>query len=720
MKADISPLLLILVITEVRATFIYQSFLLQLTITNLIIPTISVNSTQTPCWCSSLNRKVKFSTKKLQDRYGRNNNLDTATFASSGKYNGLVQRLYNHLMNKTPFRIALVGGSYIIPDLFDSSTWIANFTRWVNVMLSSSTCDPKTEIKLSQNESNCAGFPTLEVCKNKTILSSTGHGFPVFCQPFDTVQNSYLLHPTNKPYFEICDDAHYIVARPCSVYIGSGKYATISNAAKGGRTTFYSESLINRILNPNEQLDYLFWDHSVNDVGNGNQNHQSFAMRFFEELFKYHKNIVGVGIVYWPDGWRDEHENRTACNTFINTMPNGLATLHYPYLKRYFDPYTGRYKNISVLTMSAAQFCRKNGCNKFDFIHQDTAHPHSIGNSRFADLVIWQFLHVFKNVVKKYCSSSSGSGSSSSSSSGSGNIESSTSTSTTESRKEKGDEVAWLVHRKGNANGSYNFDYQELLRQPMPETSRPLTFPGKFNIANITILGTLAMATPVIGNPLPVSEFAILCAPGIPAFVTNAHLKIVFHDEQINGKNTNKPLRWVPADITTIFNESCAGWINKDDRNPQRHDAEHAYQPSAIRGCHDDCPVASWAGSNYPHGYWNELPKVKVVDLVFRVSTSLEWTHFCFWGKCQPKLLWHTAQDQWAEAPDAIVREGIHDFIWSAFACHKRSNTMKNLKTDYVYFWYPADDCYPTRKDPMNWRTLVDEDVRLLHVQYYK
>ena len=49
--------------------------------------------------------------------------------------------------------------------------------------------------------------------------------------------------------------------------------------------------------------------------------------------------------------------------------------------------------------------------------------------------------------------------------------------------------------------------------------------------------------------------------------------------------------------------------------------------------------------NGYPHKFWPQFPMVKAVDLLFRVSNTLDWTIVCFVEKCNPIMLWRNESD---------------------------------------------------------------------------
>ena len=184
----------------------------------------------------------------------------------------------------------------------------------------------------------------------------------------------------------------------------------------------------------------------------------------------------------------------------------------------------------------------------------------------------------------------------------------------------------------------------------------------------IPITAAVTLSTPVIGWPLPLHEFAYLCSPSTTVHVGDLN-RYAFINESDNITTTP---HWVEVDVVTFAKHGCAGWSDSSPRSRRRRpDADHSYSPVININCTIEwgpnwCPKPDWAGQEFPYGYWSEIPLVKKVDLLFRVSMKVPWTHIDFIN-CAPSLLLHTNTSGWVEHANAFIQpKKIRHLQWKS------------------------------------------------------
>jgi hypothetical protein len=237
----------------------------------------------------------------LVERYGQETLSASAMYSTSGRVNKLERRILKSITDKTPFRIAILGGSYSLPTE-DKNTYSFNVTRWMNAMLSSTTCRASDVIPLVHKDLVCRPLindelNSFEKCPHNDKLFKTG---PVFCGNFSNVEVETSFH-LKKHRDEICDEtmAHN-KNRPCSVYGGSGPYATLMMGSKGGTGT--SEGFLSIDTLTGEKFDLLIWDYGRNDVASMILHSPVVNGGFFEKAALLSPETAGFLSVYWFDG----------------------------------------------------------------------------------------------------------------------------------------------------------------------------------------------------------------------------------------------------------------------------------------------------------------------------------------------------------------------------------------------------------------------------------
>ena len=117
-----------------------------------IVEIAVVLSVDKPCWCHSLQDKIKQTRELLINQYGLKHLEKSTVFATSGINNALEKRLVRSLNEKKPFKLGVLGGSYSVPQGTRFNPWSGNVTRWLNTILSTSECNIQFEIPLNPNE----------------------------------------------------------------------------------------------------------------------------------------------------------------------------------------------------------------------------------------------------------------------------------------------------------------------------------------------------------------------------------------------------------------------------------------------------------------------------------------------------------------------------------------------------------------------------------------
>jgi len=249
-----------------------------------------------PCFCEPLRRVVRESYLALIHRYGIINLRSSTLLISSGAENNLEKRLLRSLREKIPFRVATLGGSYSL-SLHYFNAWPFNVTRWLNSVLSTSTCNQQDFISLHDPKASCVTSREADnEYSNCLVHSNFSQAGAVFCRSFAEAEYEAKFHGT-KTLDDICDNT-MLPHRPCTVFGGSDKFATLAIASKGGTITVDGMWSLESLKD--EPVDLLFWDYSMNDLY-GSDDHNPFAKGFFERAVQVFPDLAGVGVLTWVD-----------------------------------------------------------------------------------------------------------------------------------------------------------------------------------------------------------------------------------------------------------------------------------------------------------------------------------------------------------------------------------------------------------------------------------
>ena len=381
-------------------------------------------------------------------------------------------------------------------------------------------------------------------------------------------------------------------------------------------------------------------------------------------------------MVFWQD---DTDGLALQCkNEGYVTWSNDLCTADYSFMKHRFDPNKGSAGNISFISMSLSQFCRAANCSLNDIVQANSGHPKDSGISLFADLFIWQLLYYFKKLLHGQC-------------------------------KELNDEIRIKETNYTTSGGyanvwevdahtpllPYSSRFKEDIRKFSEDLPRLMSNPSE----SYMTVATFIFYSPQIAAPLPIDQFAYLCTPG----------------KVFDPMTTVKPT-WTPVNIVAIMKAGCAGWMNSGFRDDMRADDNHMYIPASTAGCPAagwpankvtlqaltsqenpsiECPPPQWPNNDtYPYSTWKDdqmvPPNVKPVDILFRMSTSVEWDHICYDNlSCSPRMIWKDrVSGSWK---NDVLRTHNNRFN---MRCYERLVNM-NTTGGYIYLHLLADDCLP-------------------------
>jgi hypothetical protein len=223
-----------------------------------------------PCWCEPLQKSIEESTRLLVERYGKIHLEASSLFATSGMTHSLKKRLYRSLEHKIPFRLISFGGSFALPcagltvnGVPSKGSYVHNITRWLNSVLSSSECRVHDH-PLPGLKGKCSGVKEesdIGTCKQEFSQFSLKPS--LFCSNNDSLGSEYhSIENRSRPIARVCDNTHNILPkdrRPCTLYKGSGPYATVTAAAQGGTTTNSAQWTMHKFFPATDNYGTLFF-----------------------------------------------------------------------------------------------------------------------------------------------------------------------------------------------------------------------------------------------------------------------------------------------------------------------------------------------------------------------------------------------------------------------------------------------------------------------------
>jgi hypothetical protein len=580
-----------------------------------------------PCWCEALHKRVHLSRRLLIEKYGQTVLEEVCTFSTSGRGHPLSQRLFESLQQRKPFRIGSLGGSFACP-VGDGNTWTANVTRWLNDVLSVSTCEPGAhsllDSKYCMHDPVVKPSPPLTGCAEPAWRKQP----PLFCAPYNRhvtmgvltanfsvgAFNEHLqkeamsLHPTGRSLDRACLNS-VPVQRVCNVYQGSGKYCTIIHGSKGGKKSTRNHLEMPITLDQNEPLDLVIWDHSVNDRGVLSQAAPYLRSGFVDDLLEYFPSLAGLAMVYWPP-------TSKIFNPKLQ-WDTSMELLHLPMLKEMFG-HGGRFHHVSLLTISLSNFLNAgNATCAEDFLSPTNKHPSPSGNAMFADLLIWQLLHPLHEVLTKHCSSRQV---------------------ITGHHRHRAWHLDNMRPEKCLLDDESGFKRMNGSLYGTPAAPAPLK-----SSKSLHVHAALLFITPLTGRLFPTSELAIMCIHGdmSPAVSWGA---AVDHGVFVPFNKSHTNPEWVEMDANALFAKGCAGWQHAGVRLSNRFDDEFLFSPAATAKCPGGgapftpaCTRLNYPGwtqeGKYPHrrNLGDEFPpSIQEVDFVVRIAANFTWDHICF------------------------------------------------------------------------------------------
>jgi len=248
-------------------------------------------SSSEPCWCPAVASRLRATRALLEEKYTRAA-LDKAAFlftdgaggagADPGVESSLVARLRACLESpggQRQFRVGILGGSYALGKVNDGC-WACNATRWLNNVLEARACawdsHHRAPTLFDARSPSCPDTRLFDTPEGGNVFKgcpARRSGFierpPTFCEP----AGSFF-----EPHFgadkqgggaavgagRVCDN-DVRPLRPCTVFWGSGRHATITNGAQGGSSTETGQWLVSRGLDGARGLDLAIYDYGVND-----------------------------------------------------------------------------------------------------------------------------------------------------------------------------------------------------------------------------------------------------------------------------------------------------------------------------------------------------------------------------------------------------------------------------------------------------------------------
>jgi hypothetical protein len=170
-----------------------------------------------------------------------------------------------------------------------------------------------------------------------------------------------------------------------------------------------------------------------------------------------------------------------------------------------------------------------------------------------ADLVIWQLLKVFKNILRTECQHVN---------------TSSNFTILSYDKLHAPWLLNWSHYNSAYSAQRYNTFTEYALRLPHILSSEPT---GKYTVA-----ASFVTYSPWISRALPTGTLAILCnrpIGNISFFAVNASLPAITDDD------------WMPLSIVALMRAGCKGWKHAGNREHNRADDGHIYVPTSTVEC---------------------------------------------------------------------------------------------------------------------------------------
>ncbi len=295
-------------------------------------------------------------------------------------------------------------------------------------------------------------------------------------------------------------------------------------------------------------LDLALWDFTTNDY-ESDLNHWPFARGFFDQIIGLNPHLSAIMPVFWFDGF-DCPSDRKGDAVFRKSQ----AVLDYYALKQLFGS-SGRLSSISLLSMSLGHFCASIHCTPNDFIAGYSSHPHPSGAMVFADLIIWQFIKPFEDIISTHCKR--------------GGVLSRE----FEVIDSKVDVDSELNKLTGNEKDFFSHMYSEWKSY----------FSGLQHIVRYHVTHSLSLTTPLIVREPKITDFAINCAQSLSVPSGWPHEVNVNVFYNVTAETMN--VKWVTADLFELLENDCAGWHHFGSRGWDRSDDQHRFTPTMAVEC---------------------------------------------------------------------------------------------------------------------------------------
>lgn len=551
----------------------------------------------TPCWCDSLNHSITKTKYMLIERYGMESLNASSIYSTSGNRNMLTKRLFRAITQKKKFHIGIFGGSMSLP-IYNGNSWSHNVSRWMNSILSCQDClkhDRFYNLTSSGCKYEIVPHNFFNDCLEKE--SSFGEKASTFCFDNSEFVNDSDIH--NHSYLAYRDlSSTCYDGKHCNIFTGSGKYSTLALLGKGDSSTASNMWNVQNLVNDKNPFDMAFWDFGVNDFGNANF-HVGFPHGFFDQLLVHNKHLAAIGVVYWQDSLKLMHENcesNIAGNTSVDVFSVLLPSFDYPILKHTFQP-EGRFRDLSLVTMSLPHFCASAKCQIHDILHQSSKHPTANGISIFSDLIIWQLLRPFESILQTHCTAHAHASARTHSQPHHKTTHHTIDDSNTDTRLAS---VSHFQHWSTDAHlpasqlTFRNYDsFSEVFVNRLKSNTSVLRWP---------IAASLTLQTPILKKPPSIEKVSMLCAP---SYQRDGRNTFILRDTNTSNAIPLAMTNWVELDIISLIRSNCAGWNRAyNPGKPFRFDDRYHFLPTSYRQCPsgsgpfmDTCEAPKWSES---------------------------------------------------------------------------------------------------------------------------
>ncbi|KAJ1451718.1 hypothetical protein M885DRAFT_529153 [Pelagophyceae sp. CCMP2097] len=593
-----------------------------------------------PRWCGGLAFVVGDTRARLAAKYGSERLSRASIFSHNAS--AVSARLKRSLETGAPFRVGVMGGSHAVPRT--EGSWSANVTRWLDAVLGAAAGDGHYQRLVgnpSCNGSTEARRPYLRQGCARAAGEAWAWEPPAFCEDASTWHGDvgHHRHPFAAPLKRTCDNSEP-PRRKCLVFWGSGAFATVVNGAQGDTKTTVGAWALSRALLPGEGLDVLFWDHGVNDFQDLNSRGASVTAaveRFAERAATEFPRLAGLFGVFWQDSI---DRLRAACAPGNTARDHGwtadIPKKVVPALQRAAH----RRGGVGILTMSLPAFCAASAgnpaCHPMAFLRSN--HPSALQHAAFADLVIWQFLGLFDEIMRESCAAST---------------------------------------------------------PPAPAApAKPAKPAAPASPKSPRLESGFFSFSPIASPAALVGDVALLCTSAIRASSAGGRSYSTF------GNTTLGSLIWTALAFDALM-PACAGWNTRGARHAERSDAKYYFSATVTPRCPSGGgggagiePCAEPPRSVGRYATWPQLPMVHANDVALRIALPKHagmWLCSTLFPPGHARFLVPDGGGWVAQRAKALERR-LQPY--GAPPCLAIPPVSK--RTPYVIAWCPAEECFET------------------------